>query len=187
MNLNNFNYSEKHNVLWLAPPRTGSRGLCRVFNFLGFKYEGFQVMSENGPYHTHDFPKQNIQTEYKTVISVRNPYGRLYSLYHNYFGSNNYIQIPFDEYVSRLDESILKHDAFGIFNLPSEYVIRVENQLEDLIKIPFVYNNLSIKQLELMTQHGKPLHDWTKEYNQEMKSKVYNLFKYQFTKYGYEK
>ena len=139
-------------------------------------------------HHTHDFPKQKIESNYETVISVRNPYGRLYSLYYNYFGrANNDFKVTFEEYVSGLNESILEHDAIKIFSLPTNYVVRVENQLEDLKKIPFVHNNLSIKQLELFTQHGKPLHDWTQEYNDEMKEKVYKLFEYQFTKYGYEK
>jgi len=185
MTLSEYNFSKKYNSLWLAPPRTGTRGLSKIFNFFGFEHKEKPLHDGNTPNYTHSFPNQISTEKLEIIISVRNPYARLYSMYNNYFSLDE--KISFEEYVLRLSDKILKHQAFEIFDIPTNYFVRLENQFEDLSKIPFISEVLNQKQLKLMTLHEKPFHDWDKDYTDKMKEKVYNLFKIQFEKYGYQK
>ena len=181
------NFSEKYNCIWLAPPRTGTRGLTRIFHFLGFQNVGNPNKKFDSMNYTHGYPTLNEFIGHDVIISVRNPYGRLYSLYENYFKTSATNYKTFEKFIDDLDEAQLNMPTFKIFTFPVNFVVRLENQYEDLIKIPFVRENFTDKQLKLMTTHEKEIHDWTKEYSPKMKEKVYYFFKYQFDAFGYKK
>ena len=185
MSLNDFNFSKKFNCLWLAPPRTGTRGLTQIFGFMGFEYKNKSVYYNGMPNFTHSFPKDSIDENINILISVRNPYGRLYSMYSNYFEKRD--EITFEKFVENLDENFLNHEAYKIFSVRFNHFVRLENRLEDLMKIPFIKNNTTEKQLRLLTEHGKELYDWSSQYSDKMKEKVYYLFENQFKTFGYEK
>lgn len=137
------------------------------------------------PNFTHSFPKDSIDENINILISVRNPYGRLYSMYSNYFEKRD--EITFEKFVEDLDENFLNHEAYKIFSVKFNHFVRLENRLEDLMKIPFIKNNTTEKQLRLLTEHGKELYDWSSQYSDKMKEKVYYLFENQFKTFGYEK
>jgi len=185
MTLDSYNFSKKYDCIWLAPPRTGTRGLSKIFHFLGFQHKMEPLNTEKGMNYTHDYPSEDLISNHKVIISVRNPYSRMFSMYKNYFRNSN--SDNFKNYVMNLDGSIVKHPAFKIMDIQSNYVIRLENQMEDLMKVPFISENISEKQIKLFTEHGKKIHNWEDEYDEEMKNKVYNLFHKHFETYNYEK
>lgn len=185
MTLDSFNFSKKHNCVWIAPPRTGTRGLTQILNFLGFEYKSKPVFTFTNYNFTHECPSEENLVGIETLISVRNPYGRLYSLYTNYFESQR--NVSFRDYVLGLTYKDLEHQAFKYFQIKPTYFVRLENQLEDLLNIPFVRDTINERQLRLMTRHSKEIYKWENEYDDDMKEIVYNLMKNQFENFGYKK
>lgn len=185
MTISDYNYSKKFNTIWIAPPRTGTRGLCKILCYLHFEYQKNIIFDGSLMRYTHDIPPSEILKGKDVIVSVRNPYGRLYSMFKNYFQHDS--NLTFQRYVENLGEKILNHTAFNICEFSPNYVVRLENQFEDLCTIPFIVEKLGEKKLKLLTSHDIKIHEWENEYNNEMKEKVYFLFRKQFETYGYEK
>jgi hypothetical protein len=74
-----------------------------------------------------------------------------------------------------------------IFQKKPDYIIKLENLKDDLMKIPFVNECLTETQLDYMTTHGKPLSSWEEHYNEEMKEIIYETLEHQFLTWGYDK
>lgn len=185
MTLDRFNYSEKYNCFWIAPPRTGTRGLCQILNFLGFHHKTKPLMLIPSFNFTHELPPPEIVGNSETLISVRNPYGRLFSIYKNFFFLGK--KTTFEDYVKNIFPTHLNHHVFGYFHFKPTYFVRLENQYDDLQKIPFVKKTFKDNQLKLLTSHSKELDNWEVEYTEEMKDIVFKYLKNQFEMFGYEK
>jgi hypothetical protein len=97
-----------------------------------------------------------------------------------------------DSFRNYLKFELTKKDLLEIVLRPKlvrypDYVIRLEYMREDLSKLPFIYDVLTDKQLDYLTEHGKEIDSWEEFYDQEMKDIVYNLLKDHFDFFGYEK
>lgn len=79
------NISKKYNYQWIAPERTGSRKVSEVLAYYDFKNNN-KVLNSFGYYnYNHDIEPNEEGTDYKVICNARNPYGRVYSLFKNFY------------------------------------------------------------------------------------------------------
>jgi hypothetical protein len=184
------NVSEKYKFQWIAPERTGSRKVAEVLSYYDFKNNGYRVCSYGDYYYTHTHISLEKYSQYRTICNARNPYGRTYSLFKNF-----YWQIK-DKSKEGFRDYLLNHLPKGnmltivvgpMVNKPFDYIIRLEHMKEDLMKLPFILEVMSESQIEMMISHGKDIDDWSEFYDDEMKEIVYNLTEHHFKLWGYEK
>jgi hypothetical protein len=180
--IDGFNLSEKYRFIWVAPSRTGSRGVAQILSHYGFKHNEESIYQGNQENYCHFTPDLSSVQNYKLICSARNPYGRLFSHYKNY----NKEQVTFEQYVKnklwfgfRLEEPILSKKP--------DYLLRLEHLKEDFTKIPFIFDRLTEKQLDTYLQHGKELDVWEQYYDQHMKEIVYRSFENHFIFWNYKK
>lgn len=182
-----YNISEKYKFVWVAPSRTGSRTVSEILTYYDFKFNGFPVFLYNGYRYTHISPNVEQFSDYKIICSARNPYSRVYSHFKNYGHhqpektKENFRNYVFgNEWVeNNLLEPILKKRP--------DYIIRIEHIKEDLMKIPFIFDKLTHRQLDLLLLHDVVDETWRTYYDDEMKEKVYQSFRNHFDYWGYEK
>lgn len=184
-----YNVSEKYKFLWWAPERTGSRGTANVLSYFDFNLNGKVVSDSKTYYYTHQCLYDNQYEGYKIIGNVRNPYGRILSIFQNYGGEPNinresFKQYLFDKVTNGKDSEIIHRPNF--IKTP-DYVLRLEHLEEDYSKLPFVKNRFTESQIHWLTIHGKPIIDWEEFYDQEMKEFVYKLCQEQFERFEYGK
>ena len=193
------NVIKKYEFIWIAPERVGSRSAAQIFSFCGFMNGEKQIGVSSSMTHTHNSAIPEEFKDYRIICSARNPYSRTLSLFKNFTerGENGYHK-SFRQYVLDLtcgkpEEKFINGDStYNIFVNPTlekqpDYVIRLENFCEDMKKIPFIFNHLTEKQLEMLCEHGKEIDEWESHYDQEMKDLVYKHLKHQFNMWGYER
>jgi hypothetical protein len=187
-------YSEKFQCQWWGQPRTGSRVLVPIQQILGFS-----------DCNTHDC---NIKDpSWDTIITVRNPYSRMVSFWllrHRLESSENK-NVTFDQWVNQNNEYYWikdDHPWNPISKLKSlkgkVHTISNENVLEDLMKLTFITENLTIIQ-QYVDRIERDRHLDRKEYlidqnlpysnfyNQKLADIVYENKKEEFHTWGYEK
>jgi hypothetical protein len=140
--------------------------------------------------HSHLVEFNELYSGYKVICNARNPYGRVYSIFKNFYKTiPDKSMIGFKQYLKndlpqgKTLEMVLSPNP----NRSYDYIIRLEHMVDDLLKLPFISDVLSESQLRLVCSHGRDIDDWTEFYDDETKEIVYNLTKYQFDKWGYEK
>lgn len=177
-----YNLSEKYSCVWIAPSRTGTRGVAEILSRYDFKYNGEPIHSGQSDNYCHFTSDLSFVRNYKIICSARNPYGRLLSHYKNY----NIEKITFQEYVKNKKWLGLKLEE-PILSKKPDYLLRLEHLQEDFNKLPFISDKLTEKQLESYLKHGKELDIWQDYYDQDMKEIVYMSFKNHFIFWNYEK
>jgi hypothetical protein len=189
LGISGYNVSEKYKFLWWAPERTGSRGTANVLSYFDFKLDG-KIVSDSKTYnYTHQCLYNELYNDYKIIVNVRNPYGRVLSIFQNYCGEFNISKETFKRY---LFEQVAYGKDSEIIHRPNfvktpDYVLRLEHLEEDYSKLPFIKNRFTESQIHWLSIHGKPITDWNEFYDQEMKDFVYKICKEQFDKFGYSK
>lgn len=186
----NYNVSEKYKAIWLAPERTGSRKVSEILTFYDFKQNDKPIFYFGKYNFSHVMPSDGRYSDYKVISNVRNPYSRVYSVFKNYcvkFNDKN-----MKNFKTYLTEDLPKEYTYSIIinpilNRVPDHIIRLEYMTEDLMKIPFIYDVLNEKQIEMLTQHGKEIDEWESFYDQESKDIVYEICKDHFIYWGYEK
>jgi len=186
----NYNVSEKYKTIWLAPERTGSRKVSEILSFYDFKKDDKPVFNFGIYNFSHVMPTDGRYLDYQIICNARNPYSRVYSLFKNYnfrFKDKNK-----DNFKKYLIEDLPRGQMVPMVVNPilsrvPNHIIRLEYMSEDLMKIPFIYDVLNEKQIELLTQHGKEIDEWESFYDQESKDIVYEKCKDHFIYWGYEK
>lgn len=186
----NNNISEKYKFEWIAPERTGSRKVAEVLSYYGFKRNNQSIFTTGHYNHFHTVKFNELYSGYKVICNARNPYGRVYSIFKNFYkrmwGKST---VEFKQYLTndltqgQTLEMVLNPEP----NRSYDYVVRLEHMVDDLLKLPFIFDVLTETQLKTICSHGKEIEDWREFYDDEMKEIVYNLTKYQFEKWGYEK
>jgi hypothetical protein len=187
--MNRSNFSEKYKFQWIAPERTGSRKVAEILSYYGFKYNNSTIF-ELGKYNYNHRGDDNLGSDYQIICNARNPYGRTYSLFKNFYPKiKDKSKDGFKEYVlydlpmGQMKEMVIRPKI----ETPFDYVIRLEHMKEDLMKLPFISDVLMESQVEMLTSHGKEIEDWEKFYDDEMKEIVYSYTESQFKFWGYEK
>lgn len=155
------NINHEHKFIWWAPERCGTKALAHIFSKLGFVfYDSLSSYRRNvsSNYQSHSVELPEELSDYKIIFSTRNPYDRVLSLYNNFtnVGKNTlYLkdehqkfvdkyQIFLDELFSntnkQLEKPILNHYIlrYSFENAVPDFMIRMENIIEDLSKIDFV-------------------------------------------------
>lgn len=184
------NTSEKYKCDWIAPERTGSRKVSEILSFYGFKHNNRPIY-EYGKYnYAHEVMLNSIPKEYKIICSARNPYSKVLSLFKNFYeNSTDKSKDSFKKYViNDLPKGqMIKMVINPVLNKVPDYILRLENLTEDLLKLPFIHDVLTTKQVELLSSHGKQLESWEEYYDDEMKEIVYLYTKQHFDMFGYKK
>jgi hypothetical protein len=187
------NVNENYKFVWIAPERVGSRSTCKILTYCGFMCRGQQLSSSSVYNYTHHSQIPTKYKDYQIISSARNPYSRTLSIYKTFITIFKK-GMTFEEWILSLalgnpEKNFLRYPTFTnpVLEKQPEYVIRLENIYEDFKKIPFIFNHLTEKQLEMMCEHGKEIDEWESYYTQEMKDLVYKHLKHQFDMWGYEK
>lgn len=185
-----YNVSEKYKSIWVAPERTGSRKVAEILFFYDFKCDN-KLVFQFGEYNfSHNKPNDNKYDDYLLICNLRNPYSKVVSLFKNFY-SNSCVKSK-DTFKNYLVKDLpLGHMHKMVLNpilsrVP-DHVIRLEHMTEDLKKLPFIFDVLNEKQVDLFTQHGKEIEEWESFYDQESKDIVYEYCKDQFIFGGYSK
>lgn len=155
------NVNHEHKVIWFAPQKCGTKALAHIFGKLGFKfYDNLDLYRKNITinYQSHEIEVPSELSDYKILISTRNPYDRVLSLYQNFtmVGMESTYTIDlqieymnkFENFVKELfnlgdnqDEKVILTNYLLRYSYKTEMdydIIRMENIIEDLSKINFV-------------------------------------------------
>ena len=188
-------YSDSHNVFWFHPMRTASRATDKILEYFEFS-----------DIRTHSYIQNPIHSNYIFVSNVRNPYSRIISIYNLRRYENNEINSNFDVWVgqmirslkSRKEVNLLYEFSLGkIFyerNKKPDFLVRVENFEEDLMKIDFIKDNYDEKlddifEINVRTNQyiNKSLPNWKDMYNQNLADMVYEHCEKDFIYFNYDK
>jgi hypothetical protein len=186
----NYNVSEKYKTIWLAPERTGSRKVSEILTFYDFKQNDIPIFNFGNYNFSHVMPTDGRYSDYKIICNTRNPYSRVYSLFKNFYGKfNEKNKNNFKKYLIEdlPNGQMVPMVVNPILSRVPDHIIRLEYMTEDLLKIPFIFDVLSEKQIELLAQHGKEIDEWESFYDQESKDIVYEYCKDQFIFGNYSK
>ena len=191
------NISEKYKFQWIAPERTGSRKVAEVLSYYDFKHLGDRIYNYGGHKYTHKtIANENLwkginpSSQYKTICNARNPYGRTYSLFKNFYWEvRDKGKEGFREFLHNhlLKGRMMLMTVEPKWDKPFDYIIRLEHMKDDLMKLPFILDVLTESQVEMLSSHGKEIENWKEFYDDEMKEIVYNLTEHHFKLWGYEK
>jgi hypothetical protein len=184
------NISKKYNYQWIAPERTGSRKVSEILTYYDFKCTN-KPLNEFGYYnYNHAIEPNEEGTDYKVICNARNPYGRVYALFKNFYHPiKDKSKEGFRKY---LTEDLPRGQTMKMvvepkWDKPFDYVIRLEHMKDDLMKLPFILDVLTESQVEMLSSHGKEIESWEEFYDDDMKEIVYEYTKHQFKLWGYEK
>ena len=184
------NISKKYNYQWIAPERTGSRKVSEILTYYDFKCNN-KPLNYFGVYnYNHNIEPNEEGIDYKVICNARNPYGRVYSIFKNFYDLiKDKSKEGFRKY---LTEDLPRGQTTKMvtqpkWDKPFDYVIRLEHMKDDLMKLPFILDVLTESQVEAMSSHGKEIDSWEEFYDDDMKEIVYEYTKHQFKSWGYEK
>ena len=192
------NWSDELKVVWLLPPKTGTRSVGKVLVELGFKSD----LDGRVPNHSLQVPVE--KSEYNIICNVRNPYSRVVSLFFLY-KQNNKEEISFDFFVKNILGRLGGYYQVSIFeglrynSMSVNKFIRFENFVEEIYNLTFIQKNkerlenvlkeniLEDKfshEFEHLSNNSKT---WKNFYNEDLSEIVYTLVEEDFINFGYEK
>lgn len=191
MNLTECNFSEDYKFIWLAPEKNATKTVAQVLSLYGCKYQNktiFHPFSLQNYFFSNKIPQINSIDGYDILINVRNPYGRVYSFF----------KWKFDKVFLKDKENFKKflYDGIhysGLYTKIQEpkffqcefTTIKMESLYEDLSKLPFIGDKLTLSQLKQMTEWYAPIRDWEVFYDTNTKKIVYKLLEHQFDLFKY--
>lgn len=148
-----------------------------------------------GHYKLSDYSYYVNLDDYYTFSIVRNPWDLLVS-YYEYFRKKDKTDIvnvisllSFEEFIIYLDKLKLKHKVTNfdewitVGNKSVNFVAKLEN-LNDDYKI--ICNQLDIEYKQIVKSNTSTRNTYTEYYNSKTKDIVFNLFKNDIIRYGYE-
>lgn len=129
--------SDKYEVQWWLPTRTGSRMTSEILLKLGFRQEwGHHTMFG--------------ESKHDVIINLRNPYSVVVS---HYLGTIYSKQKNFEEYIKDKNINYLEKTPLHLMNhiealrerkLKIKQIVRYENFVKDLLSVSFVKDNLNL-------------------------------------------
>jgi hypothetical protein len=172
------NYSDKHKIVVLTPPRQATRTLGSIFQKLG-------VVNDFEHAFTHRLGIPSDKEDYTIISSIRNPYNRYLSIYkwQSIFTLENLHETA----IGHLRDYQTLIDIDGEYGI--DYWIDTENIKNDLMNIPVINQNLEIIQSDIdeldtfnsYKNEGRTVGKIT----QEIADQIYDEFKFVFDKFGY--
>lgn len=205
-----FTIAPQHNSFLWFPPKSSSTLLSWIFTYFDFRPYCINPLTNelefDPPIQTHFGHVFNYPPQYEKmnfIVSLRNPYERIFSFFkmtkYSYWSIMKNQPVPTFEdferffYQDFLGNEIQKERIVPIFDkkLP-DHVIRKENILEDLLKIDFVRNS-KINQLGILedmcsrvinNSPNLPIENYLTD---EIKEKIYETFRIEFEIGGYKK
>jgi len=211
------NVSDKVGYIWWASPRCGSRAVSEIFKHYDFyNYELDSKFSDKSNIryvaHTHSYDVPADKTSYPIIMQIRNPYSRAVSSWHlSCFKEQKgelKVLCDFEQFVLKNPEGIMDHYENSIEKFKPKHFIRYENLQEDIKKIPFVEIDSPFVQMDFISnilnnqykyegvddprgdlRRTGNYADWKTYYmyNSRLADLVYDAYKHQFEKLGYEK
>lgn len=191
MELNECNYSDEYKFIWIAPEKNATSSTAQILTLYGCKFKGkevYQPFTPNPFWFSQKIPKINSTNNYQILISARNPYGRVYSIFKSKFdGAFIKDKINFKRFVyDGINYSGLKDLITKKIEISKDFeIIRLENLYEDLKKINFINERLTDSQLKNILDWPFPIRDWEKFYDKDTKKIVYKLLEHQFDMFRY--
>ena len=207
----NFIHTEK--TIWILPERTATRTVGQLLNFWEVViFEGEQYKTcvphknMDGGFNQglrHEWDVSELFKDYEILLNVRNPYSRMKSYYYSLFlkndcSGNNDCDLSFEQFFDkycRLHGGLLPHFRYEqIFEKrPPKLVIKYENLVEDLMKVPFIQKKHQDSE-EFRSEWNRVVGNniFNKEtlndsykYTEIEAEKVYRAFETQFNLFGY--
>ncbi len=177
-------------VILLHTTKTGGTSIRRNFKLKDFgrKHSPVSQIEEMEKRTIDDF----IKDGFKVVLTVRNPYERIISMY-NHFGKNRFKTI--DEFIESLKKDSPKKSKNRRRNLlapQSEYfhkeafIIKHENY-DKLVKEFFESEDYGVEVNGPIRNVNKSRVIFNGELSKEQKEKVYSFYKEDFLKFKYKK
>jgi len=194
------NYIDKYKLIWYAPMRNCTRALSSVFKELGM------ICSSSGNFD-HSLPDSRVnnditKTDYKIVLSVRNPYARLVSLW-NLNRLHTDTDYPFEDFVDgAIIKKTLSYQAYyhtGFINNYPDYIIHCERMKDEIMLLPGVLENIELLKKRIIdtiennrySDERKNLDKsndyWKIYYNKDLANIIFTNLKEQFEMFGYDK
>ena len=185
-------YSEKYKYQWWGQPRTASRAMIPIQNKLGFVDTNHHNCTITNP-------------NWSTIVSIRNPYSRMVSFWILRHQLKHFDQprINFEEFVKNENEyyniqgNHLWNPISRLEKLSGQvFTIRVENLVDDLMRIPLIKENLSLVEEELKRLSSEnPFREnhlidlekpYSEYYTEELANIVYEKKFEEFTTWNYD-
>lgn len=210
MKLYTISFTHK-SFLWL-PSKTASTTLSWILYH--FDFENYSlinnelselILREDRPHFGHEFYLPPNHQELSFIVSARNPYDRIFSFFKMQYAISlnsflkNSIGKPekdfFNQFVDKIISGVPVANFVGTTpsfdNRLPDYIIRLENLYEDLLKIPFIKNSDLNKYGFLEKMCKKRLNkniELDKDYylDDSVREKIYQFMKKDFEIYGYK-
>jgi len=161
--------SDKFEFVYIDTPKTGSISFERLFKE---KFDGYVVYPTNNKNltkHCREIPKH--AQNYQKIISVRNPYDRLKSLYSYHLQrlSSQKDSISIDEFLDKIIKERKEYqknrflmylsidDYLSPFSIEaSDCVVQLENVTEQINDLPFVKKRIELPWRNRSSDTTKP-------------------------------
>ena len=206
------NVSIENKLIWLSPERTAGRFLSEIFKNYGFcscdiknKYD-LKPLGENPPSHGNTIP-ENFN-DFRIIVSIRNPYDRVWSYYVNHFAKNfkpreiehnfekfnEFVQNIFIKTVgsTRTDPFFPGDDYFNkwrLNNIKIDKLIRFENLQNDVLSLDFIKKSPNLFDHSIFSDKrfiNKRFLSFDTMYDLSSAQKVFNFYKNHFFSLGYD-
>ncbi len=188
------NLSEKNKVITWTPPHTASRLAWKIFDnfdFSCYDLDNRGTLLKNSYDHNHYIGLPKNHHEYKVILTCRNPYTQSTSG----FNGMDYNKVQDDFSVSLENRFHQNYHLNFISHLrfrKPDYFVRVENLLEDYLKIPFIRESEFYKSGDMEKLINKNPYRDTQYYHRPILDKrladlIYYNNIYYFDMLGYDK
>lgn len=131
------NISEKNKVVTWTPAHTASRLACKIFDnfdFVSYNVSKGGKIWKKGFEHNHYIGLPENHLDYELIMTCRNPYTSCTAGFDGAGAQENLIKSLEETYQS---DYHINFYNFLKYRKP-DYFIRVENLLEDYLKVPFI-------------------------------------------------
>ena len=164
------NVSYVNEVVWLAPERCATQITKKIFENYDFfslrKINNFESQNFLNSKHCHSDIILDLYKSWKTILNIRNPYDFVFSIFINKHYSrpvtklteglkesfNEWVKLSFMNHKNHVFVCPFYNEKNSFFvkwklseDFEPNYLIRVENLYEDLIKLPFIQNETEEK------------------------------------------
>ena len=206
------NVSIENKLIWLSPERTAGRFLSEIFKNYGFyscdrknKYE-LKPLGENP--HSNGIKIPENFKDFRIIVSIRNPYDRVWSYYVNYFAKNfkpkeidqnfekfnEFVQNTFIISVGRTytDHFFSGDDYFNkwrLDNIKIDTLIRFENLQNDVMSLDFIKKDPNLFDHSIFSDKrfiNERFLSFDSMYDLSSAQKVFNFYKNHFFSLGYD-